>query len=105
MQGSKSGGVRLVWWLCVLISSKGCTLGCVDGSRDSFLMTSASYSAKRETVVILFFTVQIYDKNSFIYLLHILFLNKMSIQKLNNTNACTKHSEINKDNYCIIHNN
>lgn len=71
----------------MLISRKGSTLGCVDGSRDSFLMTSANYSAKRETVVILFFTVQIYDKDRVIYLLHIQFLNKMNIQKLYNINV------------------
>lgn len=88
-----------------MIISKGSTLGCLDNSRDSFLMTSANYSPKREMGVILFFTVQIYDKDRFRYLLDILFLNKMNIQKLYNTNVCTKHLEINKDNYCIIHNN
>lgn len=76
-----------MWWLCVLISSKGSTLGFVDGSRDSLLMTSANYSAKRKTVVILFFTVQIYDKDRVIHLLHIQFLNKMNIQKLYNINV------------------
>lgn len=80
-----------------MIISKGSTLGCLDNSRDSFLMTSLNYSTKKETGVILFFTVQIYDKDRFRYLLHILFLNRMNIQKLYNTNVCTKHSEINKE--------